>query len=81
MSIFVCACVLYLLSFKIALVLAMVTYENPTYRYYKYSGYAVVAGWCIALVSVIPILVTMVVTIVKRKGSLFEVYLPSYYKS
>ncbi|XP_071094834.1 sodium- and chloride-dependent glycine transporter 2-like [Haliotis cracherodii] len=56
----------------IVLVLTMATYENPTYGYYKYSGYAVAAGWCIALVSVVPIPITMVMTIVKRNGSLIK---------
>ncbi|XP_067652400.1 sodium- and chloride-dependent glycine transporter 2-like [Haliotis asinina] len=56
----------------IVLVLTVATYENPTYGYYKYSGHAVVAGWCIALVSVAPIPVTMVMTVIRGKGSLFE---------
>ncbi|XP_067652262.1 sodium- and chloride-dependent glycine transporter 2-like [Haliotis asinina] len=56
----------------VVLVLTMASYENPTYGYYKYSGYAVVAGWCIALVSVVPIPATMVMTIIRKKGSLSE---------
>ncbi|XP_046564505.1 sodium- and chloride-dependent betaine transporter-like [Haliotis rubra] len=65
---FVCFVVLPILLL-VALVFTLASYKPPTYGEYNYPGSAVVFGWFIALVSVVPIPVTMVIQILKMEGS------------
>ncbi|XP_071088598.1 sodium- and chloride-dependent GABA transporter 1-like [Haliotis cracherodii] len=67
----VCFILLPILLF-VALVFTLAFYKPPTYGEYHYPGSAVIFGWFIALVSVVPIPVTMVIQILKMEGSLSQ---------
>ncbi|XP_067651746.1 sodium- and chloride-dependent glycine transporter 2-like isoform X2 [Haliotis asinina] len=56
----------------IALVLTLASYKPPRYGEYEYPTSAIVFGWFIALVSVVPIPVYMVIQILKMEGSLAQ---------
>ncbi|XP_046360459.2 sodium- and chloride-dependent glycine transporter 2-like [Haliotis rufescens] len=54
----------------IALVVTLITFKSPSYGHYIYPPFSVMIGWFIAVVSIVPIPVTMVIQVAKRKGSL-----------
>ncbi|XP_067652439.1 sodium- and chloride-dependent glycine transporter 2-like [Haliotis asinina] len=68
-----CVCFIVLpILLLVALIFTVASYNPPTYGEYRYPGSAVVFGWFIALVSVVPIPVTMVIQIHKMEGSLAQ---------
>ncbi|XP_046356613.2 sodium- and chloride-dependent glycine transporter 2-like [Haliotis rufescens] len=54
----------------VALVSTLASYKPPSYGEYDYPKAAVVVGWFIALVTIVPIPVTMVIQVLKKEGSL-----------
>ena len=54
------------------LVFSFVKYEAAKYGSYRYPLWADVIGWCMALASVIPIFVVMIVSIYRAEGSTFK---------
>ncbi|XP_067652266.1 sodium- and chloride-dependent glycine transporter 2-like [Haliotis asinina] len=56
----------------VALVLTLASYKPPRYGEYDYPTSAIVFGWFIALVSVVPIPVYMVIQISKQEGPLAQ---------
>ncbi|XP_046361311.1 sodium- and chloride-dependent glycine transporter 1-like [Haliotis rufescens] len=52
-----------------AMILTIASYKPPAYGNYEYPSIAVTIGWCIAVVSVVPIPVTMVIYILMQSGS------------
>ncbi|XP_071091398.1 sodium- and chloride-dependent glycine transporter 2-like [Haliotis cracherodii] len=55
-----------------ALVLTLASYKPPRYGEYDYPMSAIVFGWSLALLSVVPIPVTMVIQMLKMEGSLAQ---------
>ncbi|XP_071087292.1 sodium- and chloride-dependent betaine transporter-like [Haliotis cracherodii] len=52
-----------------AMILTISSYKPPAYGNYDNPSIAVTIGWCIAVVSVVPIPVTMVIYILMQRGS------------
>lgn len=61
------------ISPQIALIVTLITFKSPSYGHYIYPPFSVMIGWFIAVVSLVPIPVTMVIQVAKRKGSLRQV--------
>ncbi|XP_067652264.1 sodium- and chloride-dependent glycine transporter 1-like [Haliotis asinina] len=55
-----------------SMILTIASYKPPTYAGYEYPPIAVTIGWCIAVLPVVPIPVTMVIYIVMQRGSFAE---------
>ncbi|XP_046585408.1 sodium- and chloride-dependent glycine transporter 1-like [Haliotis rubra] len=56
----------------IALVLTLASYKPPRYGEYDYPTSAIVFGWFIAFVSVVPVPVYMIIQILKMEGPLAQ---------
>ncbi|XP_067652097.1 sodium- and chloride-dependent betaine transporter-like isoform X2 [Haliotis asinina] len=56
----------------VALVSTLVSYKPPTYGEYSYPEAAVGVGWFIAMVTILPIPVIMVIQILKAEGSFVQ---------
>ncbi|XP_071082121.1 sodium- and chloride-dependent glycine transporter 1-like [Haliotis cracherodii] len=56
----------------VAMGVTIVSYKPPTYGRYDYPHFAVIIGWCIAVSSVVPLPITMVIQILKKTGSLAQ---------
>ncbi|XP_071082810.1 sodium- and chloride-dependent creatine transporter 1-like [Haliotis cracherodii] len=53
-------------------ILTVVKYEAPTYGDYVYPTYGVAIGFCIGLVSIVPVPICMIQELVKANGSFVE---------
>ncbi|XP_046367052.2 sodium- and chloride-dependent glycine transporter 1-like isoform X1 [Haliotis rufescens] len=53
----------------VAMFLTVTSYEPPSYGSYEYTPVAVTIGWCVAIAPVVPIPITMVIQILKERGS------------
>lgn len=53
--------------------LTVASYEPPSYGSYEYTPVAVTIGWCVAIAPVVPIPITMVIQILKERGSFAQV--------
>ncbi|XP_067652418.1 sodium- and chloride-dependent glycine transporter 1-like [Haliotis asinina] len=55
-----------------SMILTIASYKPPTYAGYEYPPIAVTIGWCIAVLPVVPIPVTIVIYILMQRGSFAE---------
>ena len=55
------------------LVVTLIKYKPPTYGDYHYDEWGSLFGWCIALVSLVPIPVVGLLQLWKGKGTILEV--------
>ena len=60
-------------SLKIILFYGLASFENPTYGDYIYPAWVAAFGWCVAMISCIPIPFFIVKRLVTSKGNLLQV--------
>ncbi|XP_067651538.1 sodium- and chloride-dependent betaine transporter-like [Haliotis asinina] len=54
------------------LIVTLITFKSPSYGHYMYPPFSVLVGWFIAIVSLVPIPVTMVIKVATQQGSFRE---------
>ena len=61
------------ISLQVVAVAIMNDFSTPSYGDYTYPPWAIGFGWCLAVVSLLPIIITALLRLIKANGNILQV--------